>query len=140
MQIKGKDNIIFIRLYKEEEIIKKLEEACIKYKIKSAVILSGIGQVDHVKLGYFKKKGNYCPEEMNRPLEILNISGSIIKQKNKYLAHLHITLGDEDKKTFGGHLFEGKISVTGEIVLLKTNISLSRSEDEKTGLELLSLE
>ena len=40
------------------------------------------------------------------------------------LLHFHIVLGSENKNAIGGHFIDGTISITGEIVLLKTNIGL----------------
>ncbi len=140
MQSKEKDNIIFIRLLKEENVNKKIKEACKKYNIETAVVLSGIGQLKKVKLGYFKDKGNYTPQEFNYPLELLSLSGNVCKYKNEYLFHLHAVLGNEEKKVIGGHFIDGQISVTGEIILLKTKIDAKRKNDKETGLKALFLE
>ena len=108
--------------------------------METAVVLSGIGQIKHTILGYFKEKGDYNPESFNEPLEILSLSGNICKQNNDYILHLHTVLGDDKKKTYGGHLIEGIISITAEIVLLKTPIDLKRRLDNNTGLQALYLE
>ena len=140
MQSKSKENIIFIRFFEDEDIFEQLKETCELNKVKTAVVLSGIGQIKQAQLGYFKGKGDYCPESFNKPLEILTISGNICKQKNNYIFHLHTVLSDDKKKAFGGHLLKGKISVTAEIVLLKTMIDVERRFDTKTGLKTLYLE
>jgi predicted DNA-binding protein with PD1-like motif len=140
MQSKENNNIIFIRLFEDEEIIEQIEKACISHNVKTAVVLSGIGQIKNTKIGYFKEKGDYCPESFDKPLELLSLSGNICKQNNEYILHVHVVIGDEKKKAFGGHLIEGKISITGEIVLLKTSIDIKRKIDKKTGLKALHLE
>lgn len=134
------NNIIFIRLFQDEDVNEQLKEACKLHDVKTAIVLSGIGQVKEVKLGYFKEKGDYVPETFNKPLEILSLSGNICKQNNDYLLHLHIVLGDKKKNTVGGHFMEGKISITGEIVLLKTLNDVYRKFDNNTGLKALILE
>ena len=140
MQSKEKDDIVFIRLYKEENVNKKIKEACKKHDIKTAVVLSGIGQLKKITLGFFKDKGNYTPKEFNFPLELLSLSGNICRDKEGYILHLHAVLGDEEKKAIGGHFIDGQISVTGEIVLLKTKINVKRKIDKETGLKNLFLE
>jgi hypothetical protein len=140
MQSKEKDDIVFIRLYKEENVNKKIKEACKKHNIKTAVVLSGIGQLKKITLGFFKDKGNYTPKEFDYPLELLSISGNICRDKEGYILHLHAVLGDEEKKAIGGHFIDGQISVTGEIVLLKTKINVKRKIDKETGLKNLFLE
>lgn len=134
MQSKEKDNIIIIRLFPDEKVNDKLKEACKKHEIKTAVILSGIGQLKDAKLGYFKNKGNYTPESFEKPSEILSLTGNICKQDEDYIMHIHAVLGDEEKKAIGGHFIEGTISVTAELILLKTNIDFKREMDKKTGL------
>lgn len=134
------NNIIFIRLFQDEDVNEQIKEACKLHDVKTAVVLSGIGQVKQVQLGYFKEKGDYTPETFNKPLEILSLSGNICKQNNDYLLHLHTVLGDNKKNTVGGHFMKGKISITGEIVLLKTSINIYRKLNNKTGLKALILE
>jgi predicted DNA-binding protein with PD1-like motif len=63
-----------------------------------------------------------------------------LKQGDEYLPHLHAVLSDEKKNAIGGHFIEGKISITAEIVLLKTNIDVKRKTNDKTGLKNLCLE
>ena len=140
MQSKEKDNVVFIRLFPDENIYDKLEEACRLHDIKTAVVLSGLGQLKKFQLGYFKEKNNYVPEKFNKPHELLSLTGNICKQNNDYILHLHAVFGDENKKTVGGHLLEGKVEVTNEIVLLKTDMSLKRRLEKKTGLKGMFLE
>ena len=49
-------------------------------------------------------------------------------------------LGDEKKSVIGGHFIEGKVEITGEIILLKSNVDVKRKFDEKTGLKNMFLE
>jgi len=140
MQSKEFKDIIFMRLFEGEDLQEQIKKACKIYDVKTAVIVSGIGQIRNTKLGYFKSKGDYSPDSFNKPLEILSLSGNICKKDEDYIPHIHIVLGDEKKKAFGGHLIEGKISVTGEITILKTKIDAKRKLDKKTGLEALYLE
>lgn len=140
MQSKEKNNIIFLRLFPEEDLNEELQKTCLKYDIKTAIVISGIGQLKKAEIGYFKKKGNYYPETFSQPLEILSLTGNIFKEKDNYYSHLHIVLSDEDKKTYGGHFIKGQVSITAEIVLLKSDIEIFRKLDDKTGLQALILE
>jgi predicted DNA-binding protein with PD1-like motif len=140
MQSKEKKNVIFIRLFPDEDINEQLKKACKLHEVKTAVVISGIGQFKKVQLGYFKEKGNYSSEIFEKPLELLSLTGNICKQGKNYILHLHVVLGDENKNTIGGHFIEGKISVTGEIVLFKTTLDVHRKLDKKTGLKILYIE
>jgi predicted DNA-binding protein with PD1-like motif len=140
MQSKQKNNLIFIRLVPDENIYEKLEEACKKYKVNTAIVISGIGQLKDFKLGYFKEKGNYTPEHFKNPHELLSLQGNIIKQNEEYIFHLHVVLGNENKEVVGGHLIEGLVEVTNEIVLLKSEVNFERKAEDNTGLKGMFLE
>jgi len=135
MQSKEKDNLIFIRLFPDEDIHEKLREVCRLHDVKTAVVLSGLGQLKKFQLGYLKEKNNYTQEKFDKPHELLSLTGNICRQNEGYELHLHAVLGDEKKRAVGGHLIEGKVEVTNEIVLLKTNINIERRLEEKTGLK-----
>jgi len=133
-----KDNLIFIRLLPEENIIHEIKKACKKHNIVTGIVISAVGQFKSATLGYFKNKGDYTDQMFNRPLEILSITGNILYQENDYMLHLHTVLSDEKKQAIGGHLINGTISVTAEIVILKTSIKISRKYNDETGLMDLS--
>jgi predicted DNA-binding protein with PD1-like motif len=135
MQFKEKENLIFARLFPNEDLFNSLKEICKKTKIKTGVIISGIGQLKNFELGYFKQKGNYCPQSFKKPFELLSLNGNIIKDGKDYKFHLHSVLSDEDKKVIGGHLLKGQVEVTNEIVILKSSAKLKRKKEKETGLE-----
>ena len=140
MQSKEKNDLIFVRLFPGENIYDQLRLACQKHNVKAAIVISGIGQLKRAKLGYFREKGNYLPEEFPEALELLSLAGNVIWQEEEYLFHLHVVLGDEKKQAIGGHLIDGTVEITNEIVLLKTDIDLERRLEEKTGLKGIYIE
>ncbi len=140
MQSKEKDNLIFVRLFPNEDIYEELRNVCKKHNVKTAVVLSGLGQLKQFKLGYFKEKGNYLPQRFEKPHELLSLTGNISRQGKECEFHLHATLGDENKNVFGGHLIEGKVEVTNEIVLLRNEIKVDRKIEPNTGLRGLFLD
>lgn len=139
MKSKEKNNIIFLRLYPEENIIQSLKEIAEKHSISTAIILSAVGQIKNPILGYFKQKNDYSEQRFEGIYELLTLSGNIITDNKTNHIHAHITLGDKQKHTIGGHLINGTVSITNEIALLKTNIETKRMISEKTGLAELYL-
>jgi predicted DNA-binding protein with PD1-like motif len=137
MESKGKDNLIFGRMFPGEDIYSSLKEILEKNRVKTGVVVSGIGQIKEVELGFFKEKGNYLPEKLPGKYEVLSLSGSMSldEKSQEYDFHLHSVLASEDKKAIGGHLIKGVVSVTLEIVLLKTNLKIKRRLEETTGLK-----
>ena len=91
----------------------------------SAVVLSSIGQLRDVSLGYFVKKGDYDPETFEGPLELLSVSGIISRGVDGYTPHLHAVLGEKDKRAVGGHLISGEVVITNETVLQLLDIDVS---------------
>ena len=75
---------------------------CQRHKVETAIVLSGIGQLKRFKLGYFKEKGNYAPQQFQKPHGLLSLAGSIFNQEGKYNFHLHVVLGNEGKNVVGG--------------------------------------
>lgn len=140
MRTKEKDNLIVIRLFPDEDVYEKLKEACVKHNVETAIVLSGLGQLKQFQLGYFKEKGHYTLEEFQEPYELLSLTGNISRQGEEYAFHLHAVLGDEKKAVVGGHLSKGKVSVTNEIVLLKTDLKIKRKLEKYTGLKGMFLE
>ncbi len=124
MQSIEKNNIVFARFFPGEDVNKELIKLCKKHSISSGVFLSGIGQFEKAELGYFKYKGYYLNEFFEKPLEVLSLSGNICKINDEYIFHIHAMLSDEKKNTFGGHFINAIVTVTGEIVILKTDLQL----------------
>lgn len=140
MQSKEKDQFIFIRLYSDEDILDKIIEACRLHDVKTAVVISGLGQLKKFKIGYFLDKGNYKQIRYDKPHELLSLTGTICRQNDVYEIHIHATLSNENMSSIGGHLITGLVAVTNEIALLKTNINIERRKEEATGLKGLFLE
>jgi len=137
---KEQNNLIIARLFPGENVFEQLKIICFKCSLKTGIVLSGVGQLGNVELGFFKEKGNYTNQKFKNPLEVLNISGIVsINEKNEYDFHLHVSLSDEKKNAFGGHFINGMVSVTLEIAILKTGIIIKRKIEEETGLSGLFL-
>lgn len=135
-----KKDLVFIRLFPGENVHEELENACRKHDVGTAVALSGVGQLRDCKLGYFREKGDYSPETFEKPHELLSLSGNIIGQDEGYLFHLHAVLGNEKKEAVGGHLIDGAVEITAEIVLLRSDARLSIRVEEETGLQGLYMD
>ena len=140
MQSKESNGLIFVRLFPNEDIYESLKEVCAKHNVTTAVVLSGVGQLKKFRLGYFVKKNDYAPEFFEEPHELLALNGLISKGANGYDFHLHAVLGNREKKAIGGHLIEGIVEVTCELVLLKSDAKLFRRIEEATGLAGLFVE
>ncbi len=139
MKFKKIKGTCIIRLERGEKIIETLKNFCSKNKIKCGYFF-GLGALGEVELAhYIVETKKYTSKILKQPLEIVNMSGNIATMNNEFYLHCHITLSDEKMKAIAGHLKEGIISATCEIVLVNLSATINRKYDEFTGLNLLDL-
>ncbi|MHA2255153.1 MAG: PPC domain-containing DNA-binding protein [Candidatus Heimdallarchaeaceae archaeon] len=135
-------NVHFIKMEKGEDILETIVNYCKKVDLKSGAIY-GLGAVEKASLGFYDLNSKtYLTNDYDFNAEILNCTGNITKNKEtgEYIAHIHMTIGDVEGKTFGGHLLPGNpISVTGEFTIFEIDSILEREVDDEFKLLLLSL-
>ena len=138
MEYREKGDIIFIRLHQDEDLFESLREICRECELGVGVLISGIGMLKQAELSYFVESGRYSPILFPEPLELVSLTGNIIIRKDDCHIHLHAVLARENKETLAGHLSRGKVNVTNEIVILKTDVPADRELDDATGLMALT--
>jgi len=137
--------ILVARLKPEADLILSIKKIAEKKEIKSGVILSGAGLLRKAHIRNCK----FLPEKypitdanrmfttIEKPLEVLAVSGIIYTVKGKPNVHAHAVLSfiEDDKiSVVGGHLLEGCL-VYGfaEIVIMELKeISLEKTFDSET--------
>ena len=139
MKSKKIKDTYFIRLERGEKIIETLRQFCTKQKIQCGYFF-GIGALDEAELAhYIVQNRKYTSKKYRQPLEIVSMNGNITTMGKEAYLHCHITLSDEKMNAIAGHLKEGRISATCEIILVKLNASISRKHNDFIGLNLLDL-
>jgi predicted DNA-binding protein with PD1-like motif len=104
-----------LRLDAGEEVIAALKDFAARENVKAGMI-SGIGAVGDVELGYFvRATRDYVRRRLAGDWEILSLTGNFSDLEGEAFPHCHVTLGGEDFATQGGHLFSGSVTVTCEI-------------------------
>ena len=134
MEIRSDEGHLLIHMVPDEDYLECIKEACREAGFRTAVILSSIGQLKEVTLGYFRGPGDYHPQVFDGPLELVGVSGIISLVNDEYIPHLHAVLGDPEKMAVGGHLVSGKVSITNETVIGNINIGVNRKKNGETGL------
>ena len=139
MKSKKIKDTYLVRIERGEKIIETLKNFCTKQKIKCGYFF-GIGALGEAELAhYIVENRKYTAKLLKQPLEIVNMTGNVATMGNKIYLHCHITLSDEEMKAIAGHLKEGTIAATCEIVLVRLNAAINRKYDDATGLNLLDL-
>lgn len=130
-----------VRLEKGEEIIASLQALCAKEKITLGSV-EGIGAADRAVIGlYDVGQRQYHKTELNGPMEITSLMGSVTQKDGEVYLHLHINLCNREMEIMGGHLNECRIGATGEIFVRTLPGKVERQLDEKvTGLNLFKFE
>ncbi len=131
-----KENLIVI-LEKGEEIISSLTSVCEKYDIKAGFIM-GIGAGKNFEIGYYDiNTREYIKRELPGEYEIISMLGTVSVKENKHVLHVHIGLADHSFHEYGGHLFKGEITGTGEIYIFRGEGTLIRRFHKESNLSLI---
>lgn len=110
-----------------------------EHAIESAAF-SGIGAFERVTLGYFElNKRDYKHIDLNEQVEVVSLVGNVARGDDGPKLHAHVVVGKSDGSAHGGHLIEGRVRPTLEIVLIETPAHLKRRSDPATGLALIDL-
>lgn len=129
----------FVRLDRGEEVMQTLAGFITENDIPAGVI-SGIGALIEVELGYFNRETKkYQRRIFNGIYELLSLTGNIAYVDNKPMVHAHCILGDAEYRVIGGHLFSGIVAVTGEIYIRVFSAKFNRSLDPEVNLNLLDI-
>jgi predicted DNA-binding protein with PD1-like motif len=124
--------VISIRLKKGADLKEEIELCCNKNNILAGVVLSSVGCVS---IGKFRVSDGKTIKTLEEGLEILSLNGTV----SKYGIHLHVSYGNKDGISYGGHLVEGNIiNTTCELVIgVLEDTTFKREEDNETGYKEL---
>lgn len=126
-----------IRIKPDQRIPDEILKYCQAEKITSAVILSMLGSLRSIELGFLKKlPGKFITKKFKGPLEIISGTGTIATKENETIIHIHMEISDE-KRAIGGHLISGVIFSTAEIIIAELDFQIERYKDNFTGLNEL---
>lgn len=106
----------------------------------AAASLTGIGAFERATLGYFElSKRDYKRIAIEEQVEVVSLVGNVACGDDGPKLHAHVVVGRKDGSASGGHLLEGVVRPTLEIVLVETPAHLRRKMDPATGLALIDL-
>ncbi len=138
MRFKKTNKGYIIRLLKNENLIEELTNFCNENAIQSGIFY-GIGAVLDAELGFYHlDKKEYEFKKLNKPLEIVSLTGNIALVDNKPFLHIHTVLSDIDFSCMGGHLKNAIVGATCEVFLFDFEEDIERIYDEDIGLKLLN--
>jgi hypothetical protein len=125
---------------KGDEPVSLISAFAREHKI-GAARLSAIGAFSELVLGYFDwEKKEYQRIPVREQVEVLSLLGDIaLGEKGEPKLHAHIVVGKRDGTAHGGHLLEGRVRPTLEVLLIQSPAALQKVHDPETGLALIRI-
>ncbi len=128
---------IIARIDRGEEILEQLAAISAAEDVRLASV-SAIGAVGDFTVGVFKtKEKEYLANSFSGDFEIVSLTGTVTTRDGAFYAHLHMSVGDEQGRVFGGHLNRAVVSATCEMVITVINGTAERRFSDEVGLNLL---
>tara|TARA_B100001964_G_C14010071_1_gene498896 strand:- start:205 stop:633 length:429 start_codon:yes stop_codon:yes gene_type:complete len=140
MEVKQSGQIFLVYIQKDEPVMETLTSICKNNEIINGQI-SGIGAVKAIEIGaYDLDSKTYLRKQYTENHELISFQGNITLKDGTPFIHAHITIGNHDLRTRGGHLFEMKVGVVGEFIIRKIDSNAHRELDDNIGLAVWCLE
>lgn len=125
---------------KGDEVVHELTDFARRERL-SAAHFTAIGAFSGVTLGYFDRaRKDYRRIRLDEQVEVVALLGDIALDGEEPKVHAHAVVGLPDATTRGGHLLEGHVWPTLELILTEAPRHLRRRHDRETGLALIDVE
>lgn len=121
-----------------DEVVRDLTAFAREQKLGAAQF-TGIGAFRRVTLGFFDwETKDYKRIPVEEQVEVVSLVGDItLGEDDKPALHPHVVVSRSDGTALGGHLLEGEVRPTLEVVLHEAPAHLKRHKDPETGLALI---
>ena len=140
MNYKIVDKTVLITLEKDAYINKSIKKIFDDESLKFGWI-SGLGAIHNVHLGFYDTElKRYIDKVFVGDYELLSITGNVTYLESEYFVHTHITMSNQDFKTYGGHLFDAQIAAAGEFKVSLLDFEIKRNFSADIGLNLWCME
>jgi predicted DNA-binding protein with PD1-like motif len=105
-----------------------------------AARFTAIGAFSRAVLGYFDwQRKDYERIPVHEQVEVVALVGDVALENGRPKIHAHVVLGRRDGSTCGGHLLEGHVRPTLEVMLVQSPAHLARTADAESGLALIDI-
>jgi len=107
----------------------------------TAASLTAIGAFEKAVVGWFDlARKTYKRIPVTGQCEVLSAIGDVaVDDQGRPSLHIHAVLGLEDGGTRGGHLIEGKVRPTLEVIFTETRATIRRRKRDDLGIALIDL-
>jgi hypothetical protein len=99
---------------------------------------TAIGAFSSAVVAYFDwSSKDYRHVRIDEQVEVLSLVGDVTVENDKPKVHAHVVVGKADATAHGGHLIEGRVRPTLEVVITEAPRHLKRRLDPRSGLALI---
>ena len=106
-----------------------------------AASIAAVGACEHAVVGWFDRAAkDYRRIRVDEQCEVLSLLGDVAQGQDGPILHMHTVLGLSDGTTRGGHLLEGKVFPTLEVVVTETPAQLRKVMRPDIGIALIDLD
>jgi predicted DNA-binding protein with PD1-like motif len=99
---------------------------------------TAIGAFSRAVVAYFDwSTKRYHHVAIDEQVEVLSLVGDIVIERERPNVHAHVVLGKADASAHGGHLVEGHVRPTLEVIVTETPRHLRRRFDPDSELALI---
>lgn len=139
-QVSGPGAATYVAVLGEgEEAITQLSSFAVQRSL-SAGQVTGVGAFERATVGWFDRAAkDYRRIEIAEQCEVLSLLGDIAMASGKPQLHVHAVLGLADGSTRGGHLLEGHVWPTLEVIIQEAPAGLRKIYRPEIGLALIDL-
>jgi len=103
--------------------------------------VTAVGGFERAVVGWFDRDPkDYRPIRVDQQCEVLSLVGDVALGANGPQPHMHAVLGLADGSTRGGHLLEGQVWPTLEVIIRETHAGLRKTHRAEIGLALIDLD
>jgi predicted DNA-binding protein with PD1-like motif len=123
-----------------DEAMASLEQFVRSERLEAAQI-TGVGGFERATVGWFDRatrQFRHIP--VDEPSEVLSLIGDVAEGQDGPGLNIHVVLGLSDGTTRGGHLIEGQVFPTLELVVTENPAELRRVMHPDLGVALIDLD
>jgi uncharacterized protein len=103
--------------------------------------ITAVGAFERATVGWFDRTvKDYRRIPVDEQCEVLSLIGDVAEGQDGPVLHVHVVLGLSDGTTRGGHLLEGWVFPTLEVIVTETPAELRKVMRPDIGIALIDLD
>jgi predicted DNA-binding protein with PD1-like motif len=123
-----------------DEAVASLTQLARSEQLEAAQV-TAVGGFERATVGWFDPAARqYRRIPVDEQCEVLSLIGDVAVDQDGPVLHAHVVLGLSDGTTRGGHLLEGRVFPTLEVVVTETPALLRKVMRPDVGIALIDLD